>query len=68
MNNWEHLTISQKSALMKIYLQNNISSIDGMRNHYNNYSSTLGPSYNQNGGSLGKITPYGQLQYPHHLF
>lgn len=36
-NNWKSLSIQQKSDLMRIYLQNGISSLDTIINHYNNY-------------------------------
>lgn len=40
---WSELPLSSKSELMRIYLENGISSLDDMKNHYNGY---------QDGGKL----------------
>ena len=49
MNNWNKLSIQQKSDLMRIYLENGISSLDTMKKHYNSFA-TGGHLY-QDGGS-----------------
>lgn len=36
---WDKLSIKQKSNLMRIYLQNGISSLDTMKEHYNKFVS-----------------------------
>jgi hypothetical protein len=36
---WSNLNIKQKSDLMKIYLQNGVSSLDTMKEHYNKFVS-----------------------------
>ena len=38
-NNWESLSLDSKSKLMRIYLQNGISSLDAIKEHYNSYAS-----------------------------
>ena len=34
---WDNLTMSQKQALMKIYVNNGITNLDEIRNHYNRF-------------------------------
>lgn len=36
---WSNLSLSEKSRLMRIYLENGISSLDDMKEHYNNYAT-----------------------------
>lgn len=33
--NWSELSLSQKSDLMKLYIQNGITSLSAMKEHYN---------------------------------
>lgn len=35
---WDNLTMSQKQALMKIYVNNGVTNLDEIRNHYNRFS------------------------------
>lgn len=45
---WDALTMSQKQALMKIYVNNGITNLDEIRNHYNKFDnggSTNMPQY-----------------------
>lgn len=35
---WDNLTMSQKQALMKIYVNNGVTNLDEIRNHYNRYA------------------------------
>lgn len=39
MNNWNKLSIQQKSDLMRVYLENGISSLDAMKEHYNSFAT-----------------------------
>lgn len=34
---WDNLTMSQKQALMKIYVNNGVTNLDEIRNHYNRF-------------------------------
>lgn len=36
--NWNNLTMKQRSNLMKLYLKHGITSLDAMREHYNQYA------------------------------
>lgn len=36
---WNDLTMSQRSDLMKLYLKSGITSLDSMREHYNNFTT-----------------------------
>lgn len=45
---WNDLSVKQKSELIKIYLQNGITSLSDMKAHYNEYS--IGGHLYQNGG------------------
>lgn len=36
---WNDLTMSQRSDLMKLYLKHDITSLDSMREHYNNFTT-----------------------------
>ena len=35
---WDDLTMGQKSALMRIYINNGVTSLDDMRSHYNSFA------------------------------
>lgn len=35
---WDNLTMSQKQALMKIYVNDGVTNLDEIRNHYNRYA------------------------------
>jgi hypothetical protein len=38
-NRWNNLTMSQRSDLMKLYLQHDITSLEVMRQHYNSFAT-----------------------------
>lgn len=35
---WDNLNLHQKNELMKLYIQNGITSLDEMKNHYNSFA------------------------------
>lgn len=45
---WDNLTMSQKQALMKIYVNNGVTNLDEIRNHYNRFDD---------GGPKTRIVP-----------
>lgn len=51
---WNDLSVKQKAELMKIYLQNGITSLSDMKAHYNEYSR--GGHLYQTGGDENEIT------------
>ena len=50
---WDNLTMSQKQALMKIYVNNGVTNLDEIRNHYNRFDD---------GGEKDNITRQEYLQ------
>ena len=36
--NWQDLSMSERSELMKLYLKNGITSLSAMKEHYNNFA------------------------------
>ena len=51
---WNDLSVKQKAELIKIYLQNGITSLSDMKAHYNEYS--IGGHLYQNGGDGDEAT------------
>src|SRR5574344_870436 len=53
-NRWNNLTMSQRSDLMKLYLQHDITSLEVMRQYYNSFAA---------GGALPEHDPNNSYHY-----
>lgn len=58
MDRWGNLNMQQKAQLLGIYVSKGYTNLASIINHYNTF---------QEGGSLGKVTPLGQWEYPHQV-
>ena len=60
MTAWNNLNMKQRAELMKIYLQNGITSLSEMKDHYNEYAagSHIYQTGGEEEGGLTLLKPY----------